>query len=143
MIRGLHIASHLVEGMLQAARAAAPEECCGLIVGIREPAPRALRLVPARNVHPEPRRFFEIDPQAQFDTLRQSRASGGREILLGHYHSHPAGPARPSPRDLAAASDPDLAWLVIDPLAGEVAAFLPKLGANGDIADFLAIPLLG
>ena len=141
MTRGLRIASELIETMLRAARAAAPEECCGLIVGVRDPAPHALRLVPASNVHPEPRRFFEIDPKVQFDTLRQLRESG--EILLGHYHSHPAGPARPSPRDLAAANDPELAWLVIDPLAGEVAAFLPRVGGEGEIADFRAIPLLG
>ena len=80
MIRGLRIGSDLIETMLQAARAAAPEECCGLIVGTRDPAPRALRLVPAANVHPEPRRFFEIDPKVQFDTLRQTRESG--EIIL-------------------------------------------------------------
>ena len=143
MRRGLHVASELIETMLQAARAAAPEECCGLIVGTRDPSPRALRLVPARNTHPEPRRFFEIDPQAQFDTLRHIRESKNGEVLLGHYHSHPAGPARPSPRDLAAANDAELAWLVIDPLAGEIAAFLPRLGEGGKIADFQAIPLLG
>ena len=141
MRRGLHVASDLIETMLQAARAAAPEECCGLIVGTLNPAPRALRLIPAKNTHPEPRRFFEIDPKVQFDTLRQLRQSG--EIILGHYHSHPAGPARPSARDLAEANDPDLAWLVIDPLAGEVAAFLPKVGDDGKIAEFQAIPLLG
>ena len=141
MIRGLRVASEMIEAMLQAARAAAPEECCGLIVGTRDPAPRALRLIPARNTHPEPRRFFEIDPKAQFDALRAARQSG--EVILGHYHSHPAGPARPSPRDLAAVNDPELAWLVIDPLAGEVAAFLPRQNQNGEMADFQAIPLLG
>ncbi len=141
MRRGLHLASDLVETMLQAARAAGPEECCGLIVGTLDPAPRALRLVPSQNTHPEPRRFFEIDPKVQFDTLRRLRQSG--ETILGHYHSHPAGPARPSARDLAEANDPDLAWLVIDPLAGEVAAFLPRIGDDGKIAEFRAIPLLG
>ena len=137
---GLRIASDLIETMLQAARAAAPEECCGLIVGTLDPAPCVLRLVPAQNTHPEPRRFFEIDPKAQFDTLRGVRQSG--ETILGHYHSHPAGPARPSARDLAEANDPELAWLVIDPLAGEVAAFLPKTGDDGKITEFQAIPLL-
>ncbi len=141
MKRGLHVASDLIEVMLQAARAAAPEECCGLIVGKRDPAPRVLRLVPSPNTHPEPRRFFEIDPKVQFDTLRKTRQSG--ETILGHYHSHPAGPARPSARDLADANDADLVWLVIDPLAGEVAAFLPKAGEDGKIAEFQAIPLLG
>ena len=141
MKRGLHIASDLIEAMLQSARAAAPEECCGLIVGTLDPSPRARRLVPAKNIHPDPRRFFEIDPKVQFDTLRALRRSG--ETLLGHYHSHPAGPALPSARDLAQANDADLAWLVVDPLAGEVVAFLPCVGEGGEITDFQAIPLLG
>ena len=141
MKRGLHIASELIETMLQAARAAAFEECCGLLVGTPPPAPRVLRLVPAANTHPEPRRFFEIDPRTHFDTLRALRQSG--EALLGHYHSHPAGPAHPSPRDLAAVTDGDLTWLVIDPLAGEIAAFLPRSGQDGGFDGFDAIPLLG
>lgn len=141
MKNGLRIASELIEAMLQAARAASPDECCGLLVGTLEPAPRVLRLVPAANTHPEPRRFFEIDPRTQFDTLRALRQSG--EALIGHYHSHPAGPARPSPRDLAAVTDAELAWLVIDPLAGEIAGFLPRAGADGSFTGFDAVPLLG
>jgi proteasome lid subunit RPN8/RPN11 len=139
MKRGLHIASELIETMLKAARAAAPEECCGLLVGTLEPIPRVLRLVPAANTHPEPRRFFEIDPRTQFDTLRALRQSD--EVLIGHYHSHPAGPAHPSPRDLAAVNDAELAWLVIDPLAGEIAAYLPCAGEDGDCTGFDAVPL--
>jgi proteasome lid subunit RPN8/RPN11 len=33
-------------------------------------------------------------------------------VLIGHYHSHPNGPAEPSPRDLAAA-EPGRLWLII------------------------------
>ena len=139
---GLHIAAELVEAMLQAARAAAPEECCGLLIGVTEPAPRVLCVMPARNVHPEPRRFFEIDPKVQFTTLRAVREGGGAATVLGHYHSHPAGPAKPSARDLAEANDPDMVWLVIDPQAGEVAAFLPQADEQGRITKFEAIPLL-
>jgi proteasome lid subunit RPN8/RPN11 len=139
---GLHVAPDLIEAMLQAARSAAPEECCGLLVGVLEPAPRVLCQVPAANVHPEPRRFFEIDPRVHFATLRAVREGGGAAIVLGHYHSHPAGPARPSARDLAEAGDPDLAWLVIDPVRGEVAGFLPRPDEEGRIAEFLAIQIL-
>jgi proteasome lid subunit RPN8/RPN11 len=142
MKEGLHIAAELIEAMLQAARAAAPEECCGLLIGVIEPAPRVLCLMPAPNVHPEPRRFFEIDPKVQFTTLRALREGGGAAIMLGCYHSHPAGPAKPSARDLAEANDPDLVWLVIDPVAGEVAGFLPLADEQGRITEFEALPLL-
>ena len=120
MIDRLRIAPDLIEAMLRAARAAAPEECCGLVIG--SPAGEVTRLVPAANVHDDPHRFFTLDPKTQFAVLRELR---GREdeILLGHYHSHPTGPAEPSARDLAEAHDPELVWLLIDPLKGEIGAF--------------------
>jgi proteasome lid subunit RPN8/RPN11 len=116
--------------LAQAAEAAYPEECCGLIVGRRLGLPPeqgegarlvVTRLVPAANLHREPRRAFELDPAAHFAVLRQLRQrhdqarEGGQppEELLGHYHSHPDGPAAPSARDAAAAHDPELTWLIV------------------------------
>jgi len=121
----LLIARPLIEAMLQAARAALPEECCGLLIGQGN---RVTRLVPAANVHETPRRFFTIDPAAQFATLRELRAAGGGEDVIGHYHSHPDGPAEPSARDLAEANDAEAVWIVIDPRTAEIGAFRPRLG---------------
>ena len=123
------IARPLVEAMLQAARNAVPEECCGLLVGQGN---RVTRLVPAANVHDTPRRFFTLDPAAQFATLRALRAADGEEEVLGHYHSHPNGPAEPSPRDLAEAPDAQAIWIVIDPSSDELAAFRPRPGEAFD-----------
>ncbi len=122
MITRLRIAPNLIEAMLQAAHAAAPNECCGLVIGT--PMGEVTRLVPADNVHEEPQRFFTLDPKTQFAVLRELR---GREdaILLGHYHSHPKGPAEPSPRDLAEAHDGEMVWLLIDPQKNEIGAFMP------------------
>jgi proteasome lid subunit RPN8/RPN11 len=127
MIDRLRIAPDLIEAMLQSARAAVPEECCGLVIGT--PDGEVTRLVPAANVHEEPLRFFTLDPKAQFAVLRQLRDQTD-EILLGHYHSHPIGPAEPSARDLADADDAEMVWLLIDPLKGEVGVFAlePKTG---------------
>ena len=125
----LLIAAELIEAMLQAARDAAPEECCGLLVGT---SGRVTRLVSARNVHDTPHRFFTVDPAAQFALLRELRERGGEEELLGHYHSHPSGPAEPSPRDLAEANDSALFWLVIDPVKNEIGAFRVRLGDSFD-----------
>ena len=125
----LLIADRLIEAMLQAARAAMPEECCGLLVGRGN---HVTRLVPANNVHEAPRRFFTIDPAAQFATLRDLRPAGGGEEVIGHYHSHPDGPAAPSPRDLAEAFDAQAIWIVIDPSRGELGAFRPRPGEAFD-----------
>jgi proteasome lid subunit RPN8/RPN11 len=115
----------LIEAMIQAARAAYPEECCGLLVGQGN---RVTRLVPTHNVHETPRRFFTIDPAVQFATLRDLRDLKNGEEVIGHYHSHPDGPAEPSARDLAEAADPEALWIVIDPRKGELGAFRPRLG---------------
>ena len=127
MIGRLRIARDLIEAMLQAARAAAPEECCGLLIGT--PDGEVTRLVEAENVHDEPQRFFTLDPRTQIATLRAFRGRN-EEILLGHYHSHPAGPAEPSPRDLAEAHDPEMVWVLIDPIKEEVGAFIPEPGTG-------------
>lgn len=123
----------LIEEMVRAARAAAPEECCGLLVGRGD---HVTRLVPAANVHETPRRFFTIDPAAQFTVLRELRAANTGEEVIGHYHSHPDGPAEPSPRDLVEANDADAIWIVIDPKKGHLGAFRPHPGEG-----FYAIPI--
>ncbi len=126
----LIIGGSLRTAMAAAARAAYPEECCGLLVGRYLPADGAgtgarwqvTRVVPAANRHPQPRRHFEVDPVTHIALLRQLRereaAEGEIEILLGHYHSHPEAAALPSASDLAQANDPTLIWVIIGPVQG-------------------------
>ncbi len=59
--------------------------------------------LPARNVHPDPARHFEIDPQVLIDAHRAARSGGPR--VVGYYHSHPNGLARPSAADSALAAN--------------------------------------
>lgn len=90
----------------EAARAR-PEECCGLLLGRNGTIEEAR---PAANVAADPRRRFEIDPQALVDAHRVAR-SGGPQVL-GYYHSHPAGPAAPSATDRAQASHDGHVWAI-------------------------------
>ena len=97
-----------------AAQAAYPEECCGLLIGFRESegGVQITRVEESANVAPPSRRdSFEVDPALRFATMRRLRA--GREEIVGHYHSHPDGPARPSGRDAAQAYEPELVWLIV------------------------------
>ena len=97
-----------------AAQAAYPDECCGLLIGFREPAGRVrvTRVAESVNVAPPPRRRrFEVDPALRFSMMRRLR--GSREEIVGHYHSHPDGLARPSGRDSAQAYEPELVWLIV------------------------------
>jgi proteasome lid subunit RPN8/RPN11 len=80
------------------ARDAAPDECCGLLLGTPDAITHTVR---AHNRAPDPRRRYEIDPQDHFDAIRQARASG--LDVLGAYHSHPHSEPVPSDTDLAQA----------------------------------------
>ena len=94
--------------MLAEAERAHPHEACGLLLGQGE---RITAIRPAANVHPEPARFFEIDPQALIGAHRSAR-SGGAE-LIGYYHSHPVGPPEPSATDRAHGTGDDRVWAIV------------------------------
>jgi desampylase len=116
------IASGVVESLVDAAAAAAPNEACGLLLGGPD---RIVAAVAARNVAAHPERAFEIDPAMLLRTHREARAAGQR--VIGHYHSHPNGIATPSRRDAAAAVDNDHLWLIV--AGGIVQAFRSVSGA--------------
>lgn len=110
----LEVTSELIATLVARAARAAPEECCGLLLG------RDGRVDEARaadNVAGDRLRHFEIDPAALFAAHRAARA-GGPE-LLGYYHSHPAGHPLPSATDCAHASGDRRAWAIV--AGGEVA----------------------
>ena len=127
------IVQAIVLGASQRARIVAiaerayPEECCGLLVGLDDPDGRIVvtRLVESRNLRTERARDrFEIDPQVRITVEIELR--GRAERVVGHYHSHPDHPARPSATDLESAYEPNLVWVIVgvaDGLAGELNAF--------------------
>jgi proteasome lid subunit RPN8/RPN11 len=89
------------------ARAAAPLECCGFLVGTRDGVDES---VATRNVDPCPTRF-QVDPAEHIRLNRRLRGSG-REIV-GVYHSHPLGPATPSATDVAEAMYPEFVHVIV------------------------------
>lgn len=99
------------------AERAFPNECCGILEGsivTREFLPIGWRIdgiSPAGNVAADPRRRFEIDPQALVDAHRAARAGGPG--VIGYYHSHPTGAAQPSPVDRADAARDGRVWAIV------------------------------
>ena len=104
----LEVGPHILDQLINQATQAHPHECCGLLLGS---ATRITHIQPARNVHPAPQTHFEIDPQALVDAHRAARAGGAQ--IAGYYHSHPAGPARPSATDAAEASGDGRIWAIV------------------------------
>lgn len=106
------IAREALRQIVDAAEAAYPGECCGLMVGHQTPngVVEVARAHPSENLGKDPTRF-EIDPRLWVDL---SRALGrGPRKVVGLYHSHPDGPAQPSATDLQAAWGEEMVWLIV------------------------------
>ena len=125
----LQVTSELLDTLLAEAEAAHPRECCGLLFGGAEEG-RLDSMAPAPNIHPQPETHFEIDPRALIDAHRASRLAGPE--LVGYYHSHPDGKARPSATDTAMAARDAMIWAIV---AGQRVTFWRA----GD-AGFSALP---
>lgn len=113
----LRISSKLHQELLRLATASPKAEVCGLLIGDAE----IDRIVPAKNVAPDPTLNFEIDPVTLFAAIRAERTGQGR--LLGYYHSHPNGRPTPSCRDAELAVADGKVWIIIG--GSEITAWLP------------------
>ena len=96
-------------GQIEAeARRAFPRECCGLIAGVRRGSEaQAFALHPAPDGEAD---HFAIAPEFHFAALRKARRNG--RVLIGCYHSHPGGMARPSEADANGAGEENFFWLI-------------------------------
>lgn len=119
-----------------------PHEACGLLAV--DDAGRLRMAYCLSNATPSPS-AYTLDPGEHFGALRHAEAQGWR--LAGVFHSHPRGPARPSPTDVAQAFEPEWLYLVVsleEPTAPEVRGFWirggvvteePLLVVSGTVAE--------
>ena len=123
----IRVEQDIIDGLIAMAADAAPLECCGLLLG---DVGRIDSLCMARNVHHRPRTHFEIDPQILIDTHRRAREGG--PPIAGYYHSHPAGPARPSATDREMSHGDGMIWAIIG--QGKVTFWLDTAGGFRSLA---------
>jgi proteasome lid subunit RPN8/RPN11 len=95
--------------MLSAAHRAAPHEACGLLLGTEA---RIETVAPTANVASDPAHHFEIDPAALIAAHRAARDGCGPQVV-GYFHSHPNGLARPSATDDASAARDGRIWAIV------------------------------
>jgi proteasome lid subunit RPN8/RPN11 len=129
----IYLPAALVEAMIAQARAGLPEETCGLIAG-RDG--HAVRLHPIENRRHSPV-AYEMDPLQQIQAIVAIESDG--LDLLAIYHSHPDGPAHPSPTDLAQAYYPEQAQLIISLADSERATLRGFMIADGLITEIAVI----
>lgn len=104
--------------LLEHARRAAPEECCGLLLGSHTGERIVIcEIHPTTNVWAGDRGHrYEIDPRAHLNLQRDARARGVE--IVGYYHSHPDAPPVPSAFDTGRAWEQVL-YLIVSPAASE------------------------
>lgn len=104
-----------VNEMYAHARAADPEECCGLVGGADDVAQSVYRL---RNVARDSLVGYEAAPEDLFAAQRQIRSRG--EQLLAIYHSHPlSSEPEPSDTDVRMAYYPSAIYFIIGLAGGQ------------------------
>ena len=88
-------------------------EVCGVLAGSHEidgESSVVTEAYEAENVAETPRTRYRIAPEEQLAIIETIEADG--LDVVGFYHSHPAGPARPSETDVAQATWPDHSYVI-------------------------------
>ena len=97
----------VLEAIVAHARAEAPLECCGLLIGSADSIEESY---PVENTRRSPV-AFEVDPAGHFSAIRRARGLG--RAVIGAYHSHPRSPAVPSETDVREANDPEFVHVIV------------------------------
>ena len=117
----VHIRRAVRDAILDHARRALPDECCGLLIGLATGTDTQItRAHPARNLRQSRTRYL-IDPADHFAAIRTARRDG--LAVVGAYHSHPASPPLPSATDTREAEDTGLLYVIASPALSEVRAY--------------------
>jgi proteasome lid subunit RPN8/RPN11 len=108
----LTLPREVYDAVIDHARDGAPEEVCGILGGDHgTDRTRVESVHRAHNAADTPRTAYAIDPGEQLELIDRVEAAG--EDLAGFYHSHPAGPSRPSRTDAARAAWPGQSYLLV------------------------------
>jgi proteasome lid subunit RPN8/RPN11 len=136
----------LRDKMIAHARAAYPNEACGLFAGSIEaienddddPVKTVCEAYCLQNIDESPT-HFSMSPEEQFTAIADMRKKNW--VLLGNYHSHPSTPSRPSPEDMRLAFDPKLSYIIISLADGKeiVKSFIIDKDAKQYTEETLAI----
>lgn len=115
----------LWDALWEHVRREAPRECVGALGGHARPGEgEAVALYPLPNIATDPERHYLADPGHLLRALRAMQTGGLTLVAL--YHSHPRGPARPSPTDLRLAAYP-VPYVIADLVTRTLVAYrLPE-----------------
>lgn len=130
----MQISPDVIEQVVAQARAEAPDESCGYLLG--HPASEGVDAIvtenyPMENIDHSPE-HFSFAPRDQFAALRYAREHGLK--ILANWHSHPASPSRPSREDLRLANDPSIRYAILS-LQGDRPVLNSFRILSGEVVD--------
>jgi [CysO sulfur-carrier protein]-S-L-cysteine hydrolase len=132
----VRIRREVVDAIVDHARADAPIECCGLLIGSPDLVDESFAVT---NIRRSPV-AFEVDPAGHFAAIRRARAT--HRSVVGAYHSHPRSAAVPSPTDVRDANDPDFLHLIVS-LAGPEPAVRGYRIREGEVSEVMLTVVSG
>jgi [CysO sulfur-carrier protein]-S-L-cysteine hydrolase len=104
----LTIERPLLKQILDHLRGCYPLEGCGLLAG--DETGTVTAVYPIENSLHSPT-AYQMEPTQQIQAMLDMEAAGWQ--LLAIYHSHPQGPERPSPTDIALAYYPEAVTIIV------------------------------
>jgi proteasome lid subunit RPN8/RPN11 len=131
VLGSIRVGTKTLHDLSEHAQSQPVQECCGILAGGEGVITHVRR---ATNAAIDPATSYEIAMPELFQLMREIRAAGLE--MLGIYHSHPNGKNEPSPRDIAWAYYPDVAYFIISPLPGTphpVRAFSIRDGSAAEL----------
>ena len=114
-----------------------PEEACAMLIGQGDVVED---VIVADNIADDKQHFFEIDPRARIRTEKRCRET--KQRIIGIFHSHPGGEAKPSQTDEKMVIERHFYWLIASVTGNghfELGAFLPRKNQAGFEAVHLSI----
>jgi [CysO sulfur-carrier protein]-S-L-cysteine hydrolase len=103
----MHITRPVYQAMLAHLQAVYPLEGCGILAGT---GATAVHHYAIPNIRHSPV-AYEMDPYRQIEAMLELENKGWQMVAI--YHSHPGGPAHPSPTDVAQAYYPEAAQVIV------------------------------
>ena len=131
----LRISSEHLQQLAELGTDCYPEEACALLVGMGN---NVSEIIISKNIASEPRRYFEIDPTVRIKAEKQCRKDDC--AVIGVFHSHPDGDAKPSKTDEKMIYEPDLFWIIASvdkENKTEIAAFYPSSDEGFEKAELM------
>ena len=106
-MEAIRLTADVRAGLLAHAKAEAPRECCGLLLGRGLAVDEYVRGI---NIETDSRRY-QLDPAIHIATRRRLRGTG--RTIVGAYHSHPHSAPLPSSSDSAEAYYSEFVWVIV------------------------------